>query len=645
MISARSMIRTLGNEPPLLADGRRAPDRREISLRWLSGTFLTGITSSILMGVALFAALDGRQQLAIPAEASVALPLDADTDSVTRGNRLLAGNIVAMPTDRKVMEVSTVVQEGQREVIRRRPFAHVKMNLAANHVAQEDYPAFDPLTIFASSEEPDPAPGSTGMIYGSEVESEVSLRALPFPKKGAAYPFASSMTLDEVEENVRSNGSILTAGNTQLSALYYVDPRRFSSHEDEIDITAGLTARIVEQNMTVTPAEPVTPKTRDYADDVIPIRTEKDVRTALTDVGYPDGKAEEIAGHLGNRMKEPTLYPGDVLRIGVLQQGDMVLVVRASVYRRGQHEVTIALNDHGRIVDAEEPPALDAVAGAFDEQPPQLATGRDLPRVYDGIYRASLSYGMTTDMTGLLVKLLASSVDLQAQLKPTDKIEAFFSVQDESGQATDQSELLYVNAHFGDTTTRFYRFQDPEDGSVDYFDGEGKSIRQFLLRNPVPNGRMTSGFGMRRHPILGFSRMHTGTDWAASRGTPIIASGNGTVESAGWSSGYGNQTIIRHANGYESSYNHQSAIAKGVKPGARVTQGQVIGYVGSTGLSTGAHLHYELIVNGTKVDPMKIRLPGGKSLAGDDLARFKDERSRIDALLGTGGDPAEVASR
>lgn len=645
MISARSMIRTLGNEPPLLADGRRAPDRREISLRWLSGTFLTGITSSILMGVALFAALDGRQQLAIPAEASVALPLDADTDSVTRGNRLLAGNIVAMPTDRKVMEVSTVVQEGQREVIRRRPFAHVKMNLAANHVAQEDYPAFDPLTIFASSEEPDPAPGSTGMIYGSEVESEVSLRALPFPKKGAAYPFASSMTLDEVEENVRSNGSILTAGNTQLSALYYVDPRRFSSHEDEIDITAGLTARIVEQNMTVTPAEPVTPKTRDYADDVIPIRTEKDVRTALTDVGYPDGKAEEIAGHLGNRMKESTLYPGDVLRIGVLQQGDMVLVVRASVYRRGQHEVTIALNDHGRIVDAEEPPALDAVAGAFDEQPPQLATGRDLPRVYDGIYRASLSYGMTTDMTGLLVKLLASSVDLQAQLKPTDKIEAFFSVQDESGQATDQSELLYVNAHFGDTTTRFYRFQDPEDGSVDYFDGEGKSIRQFLLRNPVPNGRMTSGFGMRRHPILGFSRMHTGTDWAASRGTPIIASGNGTVESAGWSSGYGNQTIIRHANGYESSYNHQSAIAKGVKPGAKVTQGQVIGYVGSTGLSTGAHLHYELIVNGTKVDPMKIRLPGGKSLAGEDLARFKDERSRIDALLGTGGDPAEVASR
>ncbi len=646
MINARSTIRSLGNEPPLLADGRRAPDRREISLRWLSGTFLTGITSSILMGVALFAALDGRQQLATPAEASADLPMEEDATTVTRGGRLLGGNIVAMPTDRKVMEVSTVVHEGQRELVRRRPFAHVKMNLAANHVAQEDYPPFDPLSIFASGEDLAAAPASTGLIYGSDVESEVVLRALPFPKKAASYPYAASMSLEEAEENVRSNGSVLTDGNTQLSALYYVDPRRFSSAEDGLDITDGLAARIIEQNMTVTTSEPVTPQTRDYADDVIPIRAEKDIATALKDVGYPDGKAEEIGGHLGNRMKEPKLRPGDVLRIGVLQQGDMVLVVRASVYRRGAHEVTIALNDNGRIVDAQEPPMLDAVAGAFQDQPVQVASGRDLPRAYDGIYRAALSYGMTTDMTGLLVKLLASSVDLQAQLKPTDKIEAFFSVQDESGQATEQSELLFVNAQFGDTTTRFYRYQDPEEGSVDYFDAEGKSIRQFLLRNPVPNGRMTSGFGMRRHPILGFSRMHTGTDWAAPRGTPIIASGNGVVESAGWASGYGNQTIIRHANGYESSYNHQSAIAKGIKPGAKVTQGQVIGYVGSTGQSTGAHLHYELIVNGTRVDPMKIRLPGGKSLSGENLARFQEERSRIDALLGGGGgDPAEVASR
>jgi murein DD-endopeptidase MepM/ murein hydrolase activator NlpD len=149
---------------------------------------------------------------------------------------------------------------------------------------------------------------------------------------------------------------------------------------------------------------------------------------------------------------------------------------------------------------------------------------------------------------------------------------------------------------------------------------------------------------MRRHPILGFSRMHTGVDWAAPRGTPIIAAGNGTVEKAGWDSGgYGNQTLIRHANGYVSSYNHQKAIAKGNKPGVKVRQGQVIGYVGSTGLSTGPHLHYEMIVNGNKVDALKIRLPGGKSLEGKALAQFGIERKRIDDLLGRGDDATEVA--
>ena len=127
--------------------------------------------------------------------------------------------------------------------------------------------------------------------------------------------------------------------------------------------------------------------------------------------------------------------------------------------------------------------------------------------------------------------------------------------------------------------------------------------------------------------------MHTGVDWSAPSGTPILAAGNGVVEKAGWSGGYGRQTIIRHPNGYSTSYNHQSAFAKWVKPGAKVRQGQVIGYVGASGLATGAHLHYELLVNGSKVDPMRVRLPNGKVLKGADLVAFKKERDRIDQLL------------
>ena len=162
------MIRTLGTEPPILAEGRRAPDRREISIRWLSGTFLTGITSSILMGVALFAALDGRQQLAIPAEAFARGDMEHSlSETVRRGTRLVAPNIAARPSDRSVMEVSTVIHDGDKEVVRKVPFAHVKISLAANYNAQDDYPAFDPLNIFATDDEPEAAGASkTGTIYG-----------------------------------------------------------------------------------------------------------------------------------------------------------------------------------------------------------------------------------------------------------------------------------------------------------------------------------------------------------------------------------------------------------------------------------------------------------------------------------------------
>lgn len=649
MTTDRNMIRSLGTEPPILADGRKAPDRREISLRWLSGTFLTGITSSILMGVALFAALDGRQQLAIPAEAFAALdttnPSSKNGETAKRGERVVETAIVAKPADKKIMEISTVIHDGTKEVVRRQPFAHVKMALAANHATSEDYPRFDPLAIFSTNGK-DAAPASRmGTIYGSDVESEVALQTDAFPTGGSALDYADQMSIEEVEENVRTNGSVLTDGSTQVASLYYVDPQRFASDSSDLDLLQGLTARIVEENMSVSNFDTLTPDDTEYADDVIPVRHTADIGEIMTAAGYTKAQAEDLSDYLEVPLGSKQMAEGDVLRICIVQKGKDASIVRASVYSRGRHVTTAALDDKGRFVNGTEPPVLDAVATAFDDDDrPAIIAGRDLPRVYDGIYRAALSYGMGKDMTAEVIRVLASNVDFQAQLRPTDSLEAFFSVTDQSGAATEESEILFLDAKFGDTETRVYRFQNSEDDSVDYYDENGKSIRQFLLRNPVPNGTFRSGFGMRRHPILGFSRMHTGVDWAAPRGTPIIAAGNGTVEKAGWDSGgYGNQTLIRHANGYVSSYNHQNAIAKGIKPGVKVRQGQVIGYVGSTGLSTGPHLHYEMIVNGNKVDALKIRLPGGKSLEGKALAQFGIERKRIDDLLGRGDDATEVA--
>ncbi|MBB2972671.1 M23 family metallopeptidase [Mesorhizobium sp. RMAD-H1] len=623
-----------GNEPPLITDGRRGPpDRREISARWLAGTFLTGITSCMLMGVALFAALDGREQLATPPELLARNEMqgpDSDSDT-SKGDRVAATTAIQKNRDRRRFDVSTMQKVGEREVIRTRPFEYVRMALAADHPGSRKYPPFNALAIFSEGAPPTQT-ASTGQIYGAKVESEVSLRTSDFPLATAEFDTSADLTADEVEKVVRNTGMLLTDGDMQVASLHYVDPLRFGNSESPYSLTPPLDVRIVQENVSIAPRAGPDAVSDGFSEEVLPFRSDEAIVDALAKAGYDGGNTAEMAEALAKLMNSPRLKAGSVLRVGVESHDDVDRIVRASIYNGTTHLLTVALDDRGQYVPSDEPEMTPLLRTAFDGSAPLPRIRGDLPTVYDGICRAALAYGMTETMTTQLVKMLASDVDLQATISPTDQIEAFFSLPENSDRAGEESEILYVAATFGSTTRRFYRYQAP-DGTTDYYDEKGKSAKQFLLRNPVPNGIFRSPFGMRRHPILGFLRMHTGVDWAAPRGTPIIAAGNGVVERAGWTNGYGNQTILRHANGYQTSYSHQNAIASGVTPGARVRQGQVIGYVGSTGLSTGPHLHYEVIVNGTKVDPMRIRLPDNKTLKGKELEAFQRERERIDQLL------------
>ncbi|MBL8580807.1 MAG: M23 family metallopeptidase [Rhizobiaceae bacterium] len=642
-----STIADLGNEPPLVADGRSGPpDRREVSARWLSGTFLTGVTSSVLMGVALMAALDGREQLATPPEVAqlAAVADDGESGANAKTTRLAAIRKVAKATDRRRMEASVVSRDGDREVIRTMPLMEVKMALAAGHKSVRSYPPFDPLDVVADDSAAEPAPAAaSGLIYGTKVESEMSLKTVDFPIETAAFDEASQLSADEVEQVVRSTASVLTDGAVQTAALHYLDPQRFGDSLSTDTLAASYGVRIVPENVSVAAREDMDDDTLSFAEEIIPFSRDRDVGEALAESGYSGPDALGMTEAISKLLNASTLKAGTVLRVGLSVRGERARIVRTSVYDRSQHIVTIAVNDRDQYVPGAEPEPNPELASAFDDTGPVVVRG-NLPSVYDGIYQAAYSYGLSKQATGQLIRLLASSVDFQSRLNPSDRLDVLFSQPDDQGAMTDSSELLYVSANFAGGLKAFYRFQ-MNDGSVDYFDEEGRSSRQFLLRNPVPNGKFRSGFGGRRHPVLGYVRMHTGVDWAAPRGTPIIAAGSGIVEKAGWAGGYGRQTIIRHPNGYETSYNHQSAFAKGIKPGARVRQGQIIGYVGTTGLSTGNHLHYELIVNGTKVDPMRVRLPGGKSLQGKDLDLFKKERERINALLkDENGDPLKVAS-
>lgn len=636
-----------GNEPPLITDGRRGPpDRREVSARWLAGTFLTGITASLLIGAALFAALDGRQQLATPPELVTkdTTPDKDDIEDSTKGSRVVATITKQKSRDRRRMEVSTMQKIGEREVIRTKPFEYVRMTLAEDHPTNQQYPAFDALTVFASGNEKQPKHTNTGVIYGAKVESEISLRTTDFPTNTDQYDFASELTSDEVEKVVRSTGQLLTDGDIQIASLHYVDPLRFGNTDSHYTLTQPLGVRITQENVSISNRIVDGETNSGFSEDIIPFRSDSKIIDALNRSGYEGEDAKNIAEALAKLMNSPRLKAGSVLRVGIASTEQEDHIVRVTLYNGTTHIVTVALDDQNQYVPSDEPEMTPLLQTAFDDsaQPPTIRG--NLPSVYDAVYKSSLAYGMTNNMARQLVKMLANDVDLQSKISRADKIEAFFSLPEDSDDANEESQLLYVGANMGGITRKFYRYQAP-DGNVEYYDENGRSAQQFLLRKTVPNGVFGSPFGARKHPILGYVRMHTGVDWRAPRGSPILAAGNGVVEKAGWSNGYGNQTIIRHANGYKTSYNHQNALASGITVGTKVRQGQIIGYVGSTGLSTGPHLHYEVIVNGTKVDPMRIRMPNSKSLSGKQLEAFMRERNRIDQLLDGKPDvPTKVAN-
>ena len=647
MPQTKSMIAMLGDDAPLFADARRGPpDRREISARWLAGTFLTGITSIILMGVALSAALDGRQQLTTPAELMIAdsdetVPVPIENSG--KRDRLAPTMIATKAKDLRVMELSTLTKVGDRDVIKTMPFAFVKMALGAGHATKKSYPAFDALDIFAEDAAVARANATSGQIYGAKVESEVSLKTSEFPIETAEFALEGDLSADEVEEYVRVTGAALTEGDVQVASLEYVDPMRFGGADSALEIPSTFGVKFVPENVSVSAKSDGEVEDIQFAEELISFRSDQKISSALTNAGYEGDDAKEMTEAITTLLNGSSLRAGSLLRLGIETHNEVPIIMRAGVYRDKEHVLTVALDDNGRYVPADPPEGGEQLIAALDVEQRNVRVRGDLPSVYDGVYRAAYSYDLTPDLTKQLVKMLAAEVDYQARLSPSDELEVFVSLPEGAEKPDEASEILYVKAHFNGNERKFYRYSF-DNGAIDYFDESGKSAKQFLLRNPVPNGAFRSGFGMRRHPILGYMKLHAGVDWSAPRGTPIIASGSGTVEKAGWSNGYGNQTVIRHANGYETSYSHQNAFAKGVVPGARVRQGQVIGFVGSTGLSTGPHLHYEMIVNSNKVDAMRVRLPVGKTLKGDDLVAFKRERDRIDALLRDEDEPQKVAS-
>ena len=252
--------------------------------------------------------------------------------------------------------------------------------------------------------------------------------------------------------------------------------------------------------------------------------------------------------------------------------------------------------------------------------------------IKNNLYSSAIEKNIEPNIIIEFARIFGFEVDFQRDIRKGDWFEIFYErLEDENGSVRDTGKIIYASMFVNGEEINLYKFNYNND--EEYYDIKGKSITKSLMKTPINGARLSSSFGMRKHPILGYNKMHRGTDFAAPSGTPIMASGSGTITRARWCGGGGNCVKIKHNSTYETIYAHMKSFAKGIKEGRKVKQGQIIGYVGSTGMSTGPHLHYEVIVNGKKVNSQRLKLPSGKILKGKAREEFELKRIKIDLQL------------
>jgi murein DD-endopeptidase MepM/ murein hydrolase activator NlpD len=624
----------LGNEPPLSVDGENGVlvDRRRVSVQWFSGTILTGLCGAALMSGAVFASLDGETNFAtVPERVEAAVRSAAVGVAERLTNSARKNDRLPPPTEansaRQVIRVSTTTRgSGNREIVRVRPFIRVAGNLSLSlSELSASIPPFSPQRILAQ------AAGAAGNAEdaGAEPDAEVSFVTRDLTTVLPRAKVAAAVAIDEVLARVREAAS-WDGGMAQKPTLITdAIPLNAYAPERNGDPYAGFEPRIVPENVTLLPKSTAqTTGGNAWNERTIPLKKGDSVAAILRDMGATPEEVKAIAAAFG-RGRDTSPKDGYKLRVLLAPgTGGMRLQpVRVIIATDTTIEAMVAWSDKGKYVAVDVRSANTVAASEDDED-----DGKGV-RLYQSIYETALRNHVPRPVIDDIIRMYSYDVDFQRKVRPGDSFEILFASEDENASDNSKAEVLYALLTTGGETRKFYRYQTTDDNVVDYYDESGKSAKKFLVRKPVAEGNITSGFGGRNHPILGFTKMHTGVDWGSSSGTPIFASGNGVIEKIGLEGGYGKYIRIRHANGWETAYGHMSAFARGLEQGKKVRQGQVIGYVGSTGLSTGAHLHYEIIVNGRFVDPMKIKLPRGRVLEGPVFTGFEQERTRLEAML------------
>ncbi|WP_050419671.1 M23 family metallopeptidase [Bradyrhizobium tropiciagri] len=559
------------DEPPLTGECG-LPDRRAVSIRWMAGTILIGAAAVALLCGALRGAFGYRARFAASPVVSLPRFTGQVVDEARRGDRL-----DRRPSPQGNSSALKIEQLSDAGAVRR--FTRVSARLA----------------------EIDPEP-----------QQDHRREA---PADGKDEQRASSQVVSELP-------AIIRAGPSRRAL-----PGRTSAYAADEDAPHSLAPIGDAVNVTSLPKSPSAPRHHRH---VIIARAGDTLSAILRALAAAAKDAPAILAAFPSPGGQATLSGGEKITI-VEQSGDTASsrgqVAKVSIERADSTVAAVGRTDSGQYqaIAPEQPDvALRSESSLRDSIDTHSVPGETLR---DGLNALARSNHVDEGIVAELMRLCGRDFDLDEPLGDSDAAEIIYAPND-----IGQPELVFIDLAAGGQTRRYYRFTAPDDGSSDFYDEDGQSITKFLLRKPVVSGRLGDGFGWRIHPILGDRRFHEGVDYAAPYGSPIAAAGAGVVETEGFEPGYGKYIRMRHDRGYETTYAHIASVPSGLKVGDRVRQGETIAYVGSTGLSTGPHLYYEVRINGRNVDPLRMKLSGGRVLQGDLLGAFDRQRDSINQL-------------
>ena len=626
----------LGNEPPIvLKRGQRVPFANQNAyLRWFIGTVLTAVTTLVLIIGALIIGFDTNFSLAVISDSTK--PIDDSEDKYstisesTKGDRNL--KIDTQFSNRKNVQINTLEPSGFRNNVIINPFVLITSTLHTKTDAEitKQIPSFDPLVLsqIETGEINSTIIGDT--IYDAEIKGNVAVSVLDFPVANEFAPSDLTYSSNDIQEQIQNElFNEIDPTNPSIKPVS-VNPKvqTISTTKDSFENNV----KIVTENISYLQKSNQITKIEGLEEIYDVFREGDSFREILLEHSFTEQEVQAVLRVIRQSNFNELPEIGQRLRLSFIEDSGIYRAlrpIRVSLYSDHEHILSVAATDSGHFVIGEAP-STKIPSDAYMVAKRATLSGQR-PTIYNSIYQTALKQNVPRTVIDELIRLYLYELDFNSKVRVGDSFQVLFELKNEN--SSEPPEILYSSLSIGGVNRTFFKYQIPNSGIADYFNENGKSASKFLIRKPVLSGKFKSGFGMRRHPILGDRRMHNGVDWSATRGTKVIAAGDGIIEKAHWISGFGKRVEIRHADGYLTTYSHLQEFSEKIKRGAWIKQGEFVGHVGSTGLSSGSHLHYEILINNKYVDPMRIRLPRVQELSGVNLKNYQVAIEKLKGII------------